>query len=252
MAASIATPALVSRTSSSFAGKAVRSVARPAAAPRSASFTVRAERDLWYPGAKAPSYLDGTLPGDKGFDPLGFAANNELLPWYVEAEKINGRWAMLAVPGILVTDLLGKGNWWESGAQEYPIDLKTLIAVEVVFFAVAEGARVRAFLKDGTTKLLDPLNFNSPRNANSEIENGRTAMFAFVGIVAQTAFTGKGPIENLKDHLADPFNNNVFNTELGPVFFAAIFALQLWAFVDQARNSLGGGDDDDEFSAIPW
>lgn len=248
MAASIATPALVAR--SSFSGKAVQSVARPVARASRAAFTVRAERDLWYPGAKAPKYLDGTLAGDKGFDPLGFSANNELLPWYVEAEKINGRWAMAAVAGILATDLLGKGNWWESGIQEYPVDITTLIIVEVIFFAVAEGARVRAFQK-GSTKLLDPLGLASPKTAANEIENGRTAMVAFVGFAAQAAFLGKGPIECLNDHLADPFNNNVFTTELGPVFAAAIFALNLWPFIDQARTALGG-DDEDEFNAIPW
>lgn len=36
---------------------------------------------------------------------------------YVEGEKTNGRWAMAAVAGILFTDLLGKGNWFEAGAQ---------------------------------------------------------------------------------------------------------------------------------------
>jgi hypothetical protein len=36
---------------------------------------------------------------------------------YVEGEKTNGRWAMAAVAGILFTDLLGKGNWFDAGAQ---------------------------------------------------------------------------------------------------------------------------------------
>ncbi len=87
------------------------------------------------------------------------------------------------------TDILGKGNWWEAGAQEYPVDLKTLVIVEVIFFAIAEGARVRAFLRDGTTKLLDPAGMASVKTANNEIENGRTAMVAFVGFAAQVGHT---------------------------------------------------------------
>ena len=32
-------------------------------------------------------------------------------------EIINGRWAMLAVVGILAQELLGKGPWWTAGAR---------------------------------------------------------------------------------------------------------------------------------------
>lgn len=44
-----------------------------------------------------------------------------------------------------------------------------------------------------------------------EIRNGRLAMFAFLGFAAQYGATGKGPIENLQEHLADPWANNVFS-----------------------------------------
>ena len=36
--------------------------------------------------------------------------------WYAEAEKTNGRWAMAAVAGILFTEVLGKGKWYEVSA----------------------------------------------------------------------------------------------------------------------------------------
>ena len=57
----------------------------------------------------APAHLDGTLPGDFGFDPLGLGADPQRLKYYQEAELMNARWAMAAVTGIAVTDFLGIG-----------------------------------------------------------------------------------------------------------------------------------------------
>jgi len=61
------------------------------------------------PFAARPKLLDGTLPGDVGFDPLGFAGEDmDSLLYMHEAEIKHGRLAMLAVVGWPLAELLDK------------------------------------------------------------------------------------------------------------------------------------------------
>ena len=76
------------------------------------------------------TYLDGTLPGDFGFDPLGMSdpegAGGFVNPqWLAYSEVIHGRWAMLGVAGIVAPEILGGAGlipestglvWFTSGA----------------------------------------------------------------------------------------------------------------------------------------
>ncbi|XP_068668210.1 chlorophyll a-b binding protein CP29.2, chloroplastic-like [Aristolochia californica] len=43
------------------------------------------DRPLWYPGAKAPEWLDGSLPGDYGFDPFGLGKPAEYLQFDLDS-----------------------------------------------------------------------------------------------------------------------------------------------------------------------
>ena len=57
-------------------------------------------------------------------------------------------------------------------------------------------------------KLFDPIGFSRGDAAKlaeykvKEVKNGRLAMVALVGFVAQYKATGKGPVDNLVDHIA--------------------------------------------------
>ncbi|XP_030527385.1 chlorophyll a-b binding protein 7, chloroplastic isoform X1 [Rhodamnia argentea] len=64
--------------------------------------------------------------------------------------------------------------------------------------------------------LFDPLNLSKdPATFEElkvkEIKNGRLAMVAWLGFYVQAALTGKGPIQNLLEHISDPLRNNLFS-----------------------------------------
>ncbi|KAL2471854.1 Chlorophyll A-B binding family protein [Abeliophyllum distichum] len=64
--------------------------------------------------------------------------------------------------------------------------------------------------------LFDPLNLSKDPSAFEElkvkeIKNGRLAMVAWLGFYIQAALTGKGPVQNLLEHISDPVHNNVFS-----------------------------------------
>ncbi|KAL2327297.1 hypothetical protein Fmac_020724 [Flemingia macrophylla] len=77
------------------------------------------------------------LPGDFGFDPFGLGSDPELLKWFTQVELMHARWAMLAVFGILVPELLEKigyvenFNWYDAGARECFTDPTTLFVMQM-------------------------------------------------------------------------------------------------------------------------
>uniref|UniRef100_A0A0A9EZE1 Chlorophyll a-b binding protein, chloroplastic n=1 Tax=Arundo donax TaxID=35708 RepID=A0A0A9EZE1_ARUDO len=206
-----------------------------------------AERATWLPGLDPPPHLDGTLPGDFGFDPLGLGEEPASLKWYVQAELVHCRFAMAGVAGILVTDLLRVSGisdlpvWFEAGATKFDFaNTKALFFVQLLLMGFAETKRYMDFInprsqaEEGTFigieaalaglqpgypggPLFNPLGLakdieNAHEEKLKEIKNGRLAMVAMLGFIVQASVTHVGPIDNLLTHLSDPFNKNIIHT----------------------------------------
>merc|ERR1711959_486949 len=192
-----------------------------------------------------PSYLDGKLAGDYGFDPLGLGADGAISQYRV-AEVIHARWAMLAVPGVVIPEALNVagGDWRETGkvfldgetgrVGPAVLWLGVAAAAQVVLVGGAEKFRTDpASAPDGFVPFkgnfrskdfakLDPINPGGPLDfynvaANpqdleilkvKEIKNGRLAMISMLGVFIQGLATDEGPAANWGKHVADPFGYN--------------------------------------------
>ncbi|CAI9781785.1 unnamed protein product [Fraxinus pennsylvanica] len=95
-----------------------------------------APKKSWIPAVKGggsfidPEWLDGSLPGDYGFDPL--------------AELIHGRWAMAAVVGIFVGQAWSGIPWFEAGAAPgavAPFSFGSLLGTQLLLMGWVESKR---------------------------------------------------------------------------------------------------------------
>jgi hypothetical protein len=187
-------------------------------------------RSAALPFDKAPASLDGTLAGDRGFDPAGFSNNPPAflggsLKWYREAEIVHARVAMLAVVGFLFPSYFHFGGNPDVGvpsdafAELNPFKaLSTVPAaglwqISLVIFGI-ELNRIKRVLKGdkapgdlglGQTGF-NPFGFKYSEEEyfekqTQEIKNGRLAMFGALGMLVQARASGVGVVQQLSDAL---------------------------------------------------
>lgn len=103
-----------------------------------------------------------SLAGDNGFDPLALAEDPEDLRWFVQAELVNGRWAMLGVAGMLIPEVLTKAGllnapeWYDAGKETYFASSSTLFVIEFILFHYVEIRRWQDIKNPGSVNQ-DPI-----------------------------------------------------------------------------------------------
>merc|ERR1719198_1529495 len=138
------------------------------------------------------------------FDPLGFSKKGDESGFrnLRAAEIKHGRVAMMAALGAVVQHYVKF-----PGFESVPTGLAASISPPgsygfVALFTVAGILELSVWTEDGSKEpgnFGDPVGFNmySEDMRNKELNNGRAAMFAAIGIIAAELLTGKDGVEQL-------------------------------------------------------
>jgi len=163
------------------------------------------------PFLKRPPALDGTMAGDRGFDPLGFSTTiTELggdLNYVREAELMHGRQSMLALVGFVFPSMFGKLPVdWAADVSTNPLVAQYQLPDQIyaqlfVSIAIAEGIRAKYVYSDSPPGEhgFDPMGFipkfcDTPEKMmlmkEKEISHCRAAMIAITGFTFQLLVKG--------------------------------------------------------------
>ena len=178
---------------------------------------MQADPSTALPFAPRPAALDGSMPGDVGFDPLGFS-NYELGPfensvahmgWMREAEIKHGRVCMLAVVGWIAADCglrapgvpaeLKDKALTSFAAHDVAVADGRLLMLIILcgVFEIAGSAGIKATIEGkrrpgdfalvGAASKLMADEKKAAALMQAEIKHCRLAMMALGGIATQTA-----------------------------------------------------------------
>eukprot|EP00339_Tiarina_fusa_P006047 CAMPEP_0117044970 /NCGR_PEP_ID=MMETSP0472-20121206/31135_1 /TAXON_ID=693140 ORGANISM="Tiarina fusus, Strain LIS" /NCGR_SAMPLE_ID=MMETSP0472 /ASSEMBLY_ACC=CAM_ASM_000603 /LENGTH=284 /DNA_ID=CAMNT_0004756841 /DNA_START=22 /DNA_END=873 /DNA_ORIENTATION=- len=168
------------------------------------------------PFAKRPDMLDGSLPGDRGFDPFNFSSTPAALDWYRTAEIKHARLAMLAAIGWPLSealhDTIAKGTGWTSllvphgdrvpsvlngGLDQVPVAFWVAALAASVLLETAgsfDAADPKAYQNNPTGDFgFDPFKLSGGKTSNdrkfflqeSELFHGRMGMLAITTFALQ-------------------------------------------------------------------
>jgi hypothetical protein len=173
-----------------------------------------ADRSASLPFLKRPEILDGTLPGDRGFDPFNFSSDATALQWYRDSELRHSRIAMLAAVGWPLAELFHKNIASSIGlepalteAGKVPSVLNGGLAMTSPLFWVAVISATAALEFMSTKNQIagnsgfDPSSLGGKTDkrmffmSEAELFNGRLAMLAITGFAVQEFVSNSAVID---------------------------------------------------------
>merc|ERR1711966_31111 len=154
-----------------------------------------------------PANIDSSMPGYKGFDPLGFSDYYDI-KWMQEAEIKHGRVCMLAALGMMFPEFTKLPQF--ASFSTNPLEAFYQVgpggwAQIFIFIGVLESfSYEKVFYEDGKPGDLgfDPLQMSknpasAKHYATAEVMNGRLAMIGFSGMLHHAILTKQGPIQQI-------------------------------------------------------